>query len=135
MPSPEQIAAVTAMAVSASYVAAFLVQFLKDAFIDPRMPDTPARTALLRGLSYFFNLALLIGALLVSHQFDPQLLLLYATVALGQFGLSHAGYSELSGGANPKGSAGASGVVRNPSDTSADTSGGSNTIIEGPRSS
>jgi hypothetical protein len=116
MPTPEQVAAVTALAVSIAYVTTFIVQFFKDTLIDPRMADTPARSALLRGISYALNFGFLIGALAIAHQFDPTLLLLYATVALGQFGLSHAGYAQLSGGANPKG-----GMVGSGSDVGGDT--------------
>jgi hypothetical protein len=68
------------------------VQLIKDGLVDPRMADTPARTALLRGINYLINFALLALALATQGAWAWGDLLFYIGLALGQSLGANMGY-------------------------------------------
>jgi len=83
---------------SIALATALIVQLVKVGLIDPHTKDSPARDALIRGLSYALNLGFLLGFLALNNQLDGSQALLYLSLALGQAGVSHGAYSVLSGG-------------------------------------
>lgn len=82
--------ALAALAVAIATVVSIFVELIKQIFIDPRFPDSPQRTAALRGLSYVLNLGLLLAILGFAGKLNGNDVLIYLLIAFGQWGGSHA---------------------------------------------
>ncbi len=114
---------VIAYSATIATIVAIVVQLVKQAIIDPHTQDSPARDALIRGISYTLNLALLVGFIAWNGQFDSSQVLLYLSLALGQYGVSHVAYSVLSGGSTV-GAGSSDPAVSDPANSAISDNGG-----------